>query len=98
MYVIYARIAGGSFVSEKGGGANYLCLPETPEYLLPHRASVTGYTHIVGAEHTDRSLGVNKISVFPVLCAFNLLYTSHFVSLLYHVNECCWTLPVAGIE
>ncbi len=33
--IVYTGIAATSSFSEPGGGANYLCLPEDPEYTLP---------------------------------------------------------------
>ena len=32
--LVYAGRAGGSWVRAQGGGANYLCMPEDPEYTL----------------------------------------------------------------
>ena len=66
--LVYAGIAGGTYYLEKGGGANYLCLPETPEYWLPHRTGVTGYAHIVGAEYDTTLTGAHNHNVPCAVC------------------------------
>ena len=94
--LVYAGITGGTFYSEKGGGANYLCLPETPEYLLPHRAGVTGYAHIVGAEYTDRSLGATQHHNIP--CAVCYVATRETMLMIPAKATCpaSWTREYYG--
>ncbi len=49
--LLYEGIAGGSDHTHKGGGANYLCLPEEPEYsdYQPGAYNYANYLH--GAEY-----------------------------------------------
>ncbi|CAH1798961.1 unnamed protein product [Owenia fusiformis] len=52
--VLYEGIAGGSHVSNTGGGANYVCLPKKPEYgtVISGVGRVGGYMY--GAEYQLR--------------------------------------------
>ncbi len=34
-----------------------LCMPEDPDYVLPHKAGVTDYARIVGAEYDTTLTG-----------------------------------------
>ena len=47
--LVYAGRAGGTHFNTKGGAANHLCLPETPDYLQ-YRAGVQGYSPVRGVE------------------------------------------------
>ena len=49
--LLYAGRVGGTFNQESGGGANYLCMPDTPEYVLPHVAGVRDFARIHGGEY-----------------------------------------------
>ena len=49
--LLYAGRTGGTFYTDKGGGSNYLCMPDVPEYVLPHRAGVKDHARIHGAEY-----------------------------------------------
>ena len=52
--LLYAGRAAGSYWTERGGGANYLCLPEQPQYstytagVQPHRAYLYGAEYDTG--------------------------------------------------
>ena len=49
--LLYAGRAGGTHYTKTGGGSNYLCMPDVPEYVLPHRAGVLDFSLIHGAEY-----------------------------------------------
>ena len=49
--LVYTGRAGGTHYAQKGGAANYLCLPMDPEYNLPSTAGVQGYSTVWGAEY-----------------------------------------------
>ena len=51
--LVYTGIVGGTFFTQAGGGANYLCLPEVPEYssTLKYKAGVQGFSPFHGAEY-----------------------------------------------
>ena len=48
--LVYAGRAGGSWYSQKGGAANYLCLPESPDYLRSTPGHQGG-SPVYGAEY-----------------------------------------------
>ena len=52
--LLYKGRMGGSFWSHSGGGANYLCMPEDPEYLS-YVAGVQGYNYVYGTEYETYS-------------------------------------------
>ena len=47
--LVYSGRAGGSYLSNPGGGANYLCLPDDPEYSSTPFGY--GYVLVYGAEY-----------------------------------------------
>ena len=49
--LLYAGRAAGSEHNEKGGGANYLCLPEQPQYSTYTAGSQRGRAFLYGAEY-----------------------------------------------
>ena len=53
--VLYAGRAAGSWYSQSGGGANYLCLPEQPQYSTYTAGSQTYIAHLYGAEYQTRA-------------------------------------------
>ena len=57
--LVYSGRAGGTHFIKQGGGSNYLCMPDDPEYGLAYRAGVQGHSPVHGAEYegpvvTDR--------------------------------------------
>ena len=63
--LIYSGRVGGPRYTE-GGGANFLCLPDDPEYELPHIPGVQGYSYIYGTEY---GLGIGGKDNQNVPCA-----------------------------
>ena len=57
--LVYSGLAGGTYYSHRGGGANYLCMPKDPEYSLNLRyrsgSSNFPYAYVYGSEY-DRPL------------------------------------------
>ena len=49
--LLYAGRAAGSLFTEKGGAANYLCLPEQPQYSTYTAGTQNGRAHLYGAEY-----------------------------------------------
>ena len=47
--LVYSGLAGGSDSTDSGGGANYLCLPTTPQYLVSGLPNY--YSSLYGAEY-----------------------------------------------
>ena len=48
--LVYSGRVGGPHYTQ-GGGANFLCLPDDPEYELPYIPGVQGYSYIYGTEY-----------------------------------------------
>ena len=49
--LLYEGITGGSFYSQTGGGANYVCLSKIPEFMSTHIPPLASYMH--GTEYED---------------------------------------------
>ena len=49
--LVYAGRAAGSFYNQRGGGANYLCLPEQPQYSTYTTGVQMGRAYLYGAEY-----------------------------------------------
>ena len=49
--LLYAGRAAGSYYTESGGGANYLCLPEQPQYSTYTAGTQSGRAFLYGAEY-----------------------------------------------
>ena len=49
--LVYSGRAGGNHWNKQGGGCNYLCMPDDPEYGLAYRAGVQGHSPVDGAEY-----------------------------------------------
>ena len=51
--MVYSGIAAGSYHTQLGGGANYLCMPKVPQYKsdLKYRPAVDDHTQIHGVEY-----------------------------------------------
>ena len=76
--LLYAGRAAGSFYIERGGGANYLCLPEQPQYST-YTAGIqsSGRAFLYGAEYQtgDGDIGpLHSVYQHNVPCA--VCYTS----------------------
>ena len=48
--LVYAGRAGGSLWNHTGGGVNYLCMPNDPDYLQ-YTPGVQGASYVYGAEY-----------------------------------------------
>ena len=68
--ILYSGIAGGTWYGQEGGGANYLCMPQDPEYstTLTYRAGVQGAAHIYGAEYQNPVQGTHEHNVPCSVC------------------------------
>ena len=52
--LLYAGRAAGSHFTERGGGANYICLPEQPQYSTYTAGTQTGRAYLYGTEYQTR--------------------------------------------
>ena len=76
---MYAGVAGGSFYTEKGGGSNYLCMPQDPEYstnlqytpgINNLRSNIHGveYERPIGGSHDHNApCAVCRVSTRPTV-------------------------------
>ena len=69
--LVYAGRAGGTWYGHKGGAANYLCMPDDPDYVR-YQPGVQGWSYVYGAEYESKSGGplsaVYECSLCCVLC------------------------------
>ena len=66
--LIYAGRAAGTFYSNKGGGSNYLCLPDTPQYTLRYHPGSQSYSEIYGTEYEGPIAGTHEHNVPCAVC------------------------------
>ena len=66
--LVYSGITGGTWYSQEGGGANYLCMPKDPEYTLRNRGGVTGHAHVYGSEYQHPLQGTHDHNVPCAVC------------------------------
>jgi len=53
--LLYAGRAAGSHFTQSGGGANYICLPEQPQYSTYTAGTQSGRVYLYGAEYQTRN-------------------------------------------
>ena len=58
--LLYAGRDGGSFYTH-GGGSNYVCMPDVPEYTLPYSSGVQGHSCMYGVEYEGNTVP-NKVN------------------------------------
>ena len=68
--LLYAGRTGGTFYNQEGGGANYLCMPEDPEYdsSLQYQSGTQDYARIHGAEYQGPIQGTQDHNVPCAVC------------------------------
>ena len=72
--LLYAGRAAGSHYTHSGGGSNYLCLPEQPQYstytagVQPHRAYLYGSEYETGGGGNGPLSSVNQHNVPCAVC------------------------------
>ena len=98
---MYAGRAAGSRYTEKGGGANYLCLPEQPQYSTYTAGTGSAKAYLYGAEYETRGYAngpLHSVYEHNVPCA--VCYTSTRVSVvMIPARVSCptsWTLEYYG--
>ena len=57
--LVYAGRTGGTHYRHEGGGANYLCMPDDPQYVLPHYSQGGAGAYIYGTEYRVSTSQVN---------------------------------------
>ena len=68
--LLYSGKAGGTFYNEGGGGANYLCMPDDPEYdpSLKYASGIQNHARVYGAEYEDPLQGTDDHNVPCAVC------------------------------
>ena len=68
--LVYTGVTGGSWYSDPGGAANYICMPLDPEYTTQYRSGTQHYNKVWGTEYKDPLRnGYNNVNV-PVCSLF----------------------------
>ena len=93
--LVYAGRAAGSWYTNGGGGADYLCMPPDPQYNLRSQSGVRGHSYLYGAEYEHPLEGVHNHNV-P--CAVCLAATRETVLMLPGKTACptSWTREYEG--
>ncbi len=97
--LVYEGIAAGSSHTHKGGGVNYLCLPEEPEYWSDYQAGDYGAGYVYGAEYEAWKAGpLHSMYDHNVPCAVCYTTTRESVLMLPARITCPqhWTLEYNG--
>ena len=66
--LIYAGRAAGTFYDKNGGGSNYLCMPDTPQYTLSYTPGSQIYSEIHGTEYEYPITGTHEHNVPCAVC------------------------------
>ena len=94
---VYAGRAGGTWYGDTGGGANYLCIPDDPEYLS-YTPGVQGWNYVFGAEYETGGAPLRAVNEHNVPCAVCYASTRVAVAMIPAKTQCpsTWTLEYSG--
>ena len=94
--MVYEGRAGMSNRTHHGGGVNYLCMPEDPEYTLPHRPGVRNHSYVLGTEYEGSPLQGTTHHNAP--CAVCYVSTCETVLMIPAKTSCptSWTREYYG--
>ena len=67
--LVYAGRVAGTEWNKQGGGSNYLCLPDTPQYTLSYRPGSQRYSEIHGTEYEAPLVGSPSHNVPCAVCS-----------------------------
>ena len=95
--LVYAGRAGGTQYTHKGGAANYLCMPDDPDYLS-YTPGVQGYNYVYGAEYQTHGGTLRAVFNHNVPCAVCYASTRVAVTMIPAKTQCPsnWTLEYSG--
>ena len=96
--LVYAGRAGGTHYTHSGGAANYLCMPDDPDYLH-YQPGVQGYNYVYGAEYEiPSSQPLSAVNNHNVPCAVCYASTRAAVTMIPAKTRCpsTWTLEYSG--
>ena len=66
--LVYTGRTGSTPSRHQGGGANYICMPHDPEYSLPFRSGVQGYSIVYGTEYESSIVGSSQYNAVCAMC------------------------------
>ncbi len=93
--LLYAGQVGGTHHHVRGGGANFLCMPNDPEYVLSHRDGITDFARIGGVEYGTTLTGTYDHIVPCAVC----YVSSRVVKMMIPAKATCppsWTREYYG--
>ena len=67
--LLYAGRAAGSFWDKNGGGSNYLCMPQVPQYTLRYAPGSQSYSEVFGTEYQGPVVGTDNHNVPCAVCS-----------------------------
>ena len=94
--LLYAGRTGGSQRYHKGGAANYLCMPDNPDYLQ-YNSGVRGHSFIAPVEYSSMPT-LSSINDHNVPCAVCYVATRSVSVMIPAKTQCPthWTLEYIG--
>ena len=95
--LVYAGRAGGTWFTHKGGAANYLCMPDDPDYLS-YSSGVQGYNYVYGVQYETSRGPLSAVYNHNVPCAVCYASTRVAVTMIPAKTHCPsnWTLEYSG--
>ena len=95
--LVYSGRVGGSWCCGHGGAANYLCMPDDPDYGT-YTPGVQGWGHIYGTEYETSSSPLSAVYNHNAPCAVCHASTRTIVLMIPAKNRCpsSWTLEYSG--
>ena len=95
--LVYTGRAGGTYPSHKGGAANYLCMPDDPDYLS-YTPGVQGWSYVYGAQYETGGAPLGAVYHHNVPCAVCYASTRVAVTMIPAKTQCpsTWTLEYSG--
>ena len=96
--LVYAGRVGGTPHNYKGGAANYLCMPDNPNYLQ-YRDGIQSLSYIAGVEYQySPLLSLSSFNAHNVPCAVCYVANRSVVLMIPAKTHCpiLWTLEYVG--
>ena len=93
---VYAGRTGSSYTNHQGGAANYVCMPNVPQYTLPYQSGVRGHSYVYGTEY-ELPLVANRYQ-HNAPCAVCYVPTMNTVIMIPAKTSCPsgWTIEYYG--
>jgi len=92
---VYSGSVGGSWYCDHGGAANYLCMPDNPDYGT-YTPGVQGWGQVYGTEYETHSSPLSAVTEHNAPCAVCHAPTRTIVLIIPAKNRCpsSWTLDI----